>query len=96
MPVWKQLLLSLYYHVSRPLRWWNRRCAVLEERVPAIVLFYHRVADDRANGWTLSNRTFAAQIRWLRDRFEFVSLEEAQRRVHHGANHRPCVSSRGA
>ena len=92
MPIWKQLLLSLYYHGSSPVRWWNHRCAVIEERVPVIVLYYHRVADDGASGWTTSNRTFARQIRWLRDRFELISLQEAQRRVRRGANHRPCVS----
>ena len=92
MPIWKQLLLSLYYYGSFPVRWWNHRCAVIEERVPVIVLYYHRVADDRANPWTTSNRTFVRQIRWLKARFELISLQEAQRRVRRGANHRPSLS----
>jgi len=40
----------------------------------------------------VSNLTFTRHIRWLRDRFDLVSLEEAQHRVRCGANHRPCVS----
>ena len=92
MPIWKRLLLNLYYHGSCPLRWWNLRRAVAAGRVPVIVLFYHRVADDRANDWTLSNRMFARQMRWLKARLELVSLAEARRRVLCGENHRPCVS----
>ena len=92
MPIWKRLLLNLYYHGSRPLRWWNRRCAVARGGVPVVVLFYHRVADDRANDWTISNRMFARQMRWLQAHFELISLAEARQRVLDGANNRPCVS----
>jgi peptidoglycan/xylan/chitin deacetylase (PgdA/CDA1 family) len=92
MPIWKQLLLSLYYYASYPVRWWNNCSAVIQERVPILVLFYHRIADDRANAWTISNRMFGRQIQWLRSRFELVSLEEAQRRIRRGVNHRPSVS----
>jgi peptidoglycan/xylan/chitin deacetylase (PgdA/CDA1 family) len=92
MPLWKQLLLTLYYHGSRPWRWRYRRRAVALGRVPVIVLFYHRIADDRANSWTLSHRTFFRQMGWLRAHFELVSLAEAQRRVLQGVNRRPCVS----
>ena len=92
MPIWKRLLLNLYCHGSYPLRWWNRRDAVARGRVPVIILFYHRIADDRANEWTLSSRLFARQMRWLRAHFELISLEQSRRRVLHGENRRPCVS----
>lgn len=92
MPIWKQILLNLYYYTSYPVRWWNRCAAVSEERVPVIVLYYHRIADDRANAWTTSNQMFARQIDWLRSRFDLISLEEAQRRIRRGLNYRPCVS----
>ena len=92
MPIWKQLLLNLYCHGSYPLRRWNHLRAVAEGRVPVIVLFYHRVADERPNDWTVSNRTFERQIRWLEKRFELISLEEARRRILGGTNDRPCVS----
>ena len=92
MPLWKQLLLSLYYDATCPLRAWNRRRWGLQGRLPAIVLFWHRIADDRANGWTTPNALFARQILWLEKRFTFVSLEEAQRRIRAGCNREPCVS----
>jgi peptidoglycan/xylan/chitin deacetylase (PgdA/CDA1 family) len=56
-----------------------------------MVLFYHRIADDGANIWTTSNRTFARQIDWLTRQVELVSLGEAQRRIREG-NTRPCAS----
>jgi peptidoglycan/xylan/chitin deacetylase (PgdA/CDA1 family) len=92
MPLWKSLLLSLYYHGSCPYRWWSHRRAASEGRVPVVVLFYHRIADDRANAWTVSNRRFARQIRWLAAHFDLVSLGEAQRRIRSGDNRRVCVS----
>ncbi len=92
MPLWKQLLLTLYYHGSYPIRRWNHRCAVAVGRVPIVVLYYHRIADDRANDWTVSNRTFARHVSWLQKRFELISFQEAQDRVRRGTNDRPCVS----
>ncbi len=59
--------------------------------MPAIVLGWHRIADDRANGWTVSNAAFVRQIRWLQKHFQFVSLEEIQRRIRENRNSRPCV-----
>ena len=92
MSPWRSFFLSLYYYASSPYRWWENCCAAAEHRLPVSVLFYHRIADDRANEATTSNRTFARQIRWLRAHFDVVSLEEAQRRIRNGDNTRPCVS----
>ena len=69
MPLWKQLLLSLYYHATCPVRAWNHRRWASQDRLPVIVLFWHRIADDRANPWTISNAMFVRQIRWLQERF---------------------------
>jgi peptidoglycan/xylan/chitin deacetylase (PgdA/CDA1 family) len=55
------------------------------------IVFYHRVADNTPNDWTISNRQFARQIDWLEKHFDLVSLEEAQHRIRHG-NTRPAVS----
>ncbi|MDZ7615780.1 MAG: polysaccharide deacetylase family protein [Patescibacteria group bacterium] len=92
MPLWKWLLLNAYYHGTRPVRWLRLREYALAGRVPAVVLFYHRVADDFSDGWTISNRTFTRQIRWLKRHFNLVSLSEVQRIVRSGENQRPCVS----
>lgn len=78
---WKTGLLGMYYYASLP---WRLRLLAERERAgraPVCVLFYHRVADDHANPWTCTNRTFARHIAWLRRRFDLISLEEAQRRL---------------
>jgi peptidoglycan/xylan/chitin deacetylase (PgdA/CDA1 family) len=58
----------------------KRNCA------PVMLLFYHRVADEQPNPWTITNDGFLAQIDWFSENFDFVSLEEAQRRLRHGSN----------
>ncbi len=88
----KTALLHLYYYASRPYRWWRRLRSAAEHRLPVVVLFYHRIADYRANPWTTSHRTFARQIHWLARHFDLVSLEEAQRRIRTGEGARPAVS----
>lgn len=88
----KALALTLYYHATRPLRWFYRHRAAAAHRLPLAVLFYHRVADDAATPWTLSNRLFARQIAWLQRHRELISLEEAQRRLRSGRCDRPAVS----
>jgi peptidoglycan/xylan/chitin deacetylase (PgdA/CDA1 family) len=92
MPLWKRLLLTVYYYASCPQR--ARQAARLRtlERVPLIVLFYHRVADDRLTPWTTPTRAFERQIRWLSRHFELVSLAEVQRRLRAGRNDRPAVA----
>ena len=88
----KSLALHAWYGATLPYRMWQNRRAATEGRAPVMVLFYHRVADDRANTWTCSNAMFAAQMNWLRARFDLVSLAEAQQRIRSGNNERACVS----
>jgi peptidoglycan/xylan/chitin deacetylase (PgdA/CDA1 family) len=85
------LLLSAYYWGNLPARRRRARRRAQLGTAPVMVLMYHRVADDRATPWTISNRAFARQIEWLSRNFETVSLDEAQRRLE-GFNGRPCVS----
>ena len=92
MPFWKQLLLQLYYYGTYPARRRDNARRMAAGCAPAIVLFYHRIADNGATPWTASNRTFARQMRWLKSRFDMVSLAEVQRRLRSGQNFRPCVS----
>ena len=88
----KNLLLGAYYHstLGWRLRWIERTAD--QGRAPVMVLIYHRIADDAANLWTMSNEMFVRQITWARQHYEIVSLTEAQRRVRSGHNERPCVS----
>ena len=60
--------------------------------MPLAVVYYHRIADDYATPWTISNGMFARQIRWLQRHFELISLEETQRRLRSGQNDRPAVA----
>ncbi len=87
----KTALLNLYYHASRPYRWWNRRNAQAAGGAPMPVLFYHRVADKADSSWTVSNKTFIRQINWLQKHFEIISLAEAQRRIRHRLAGPPAV-----
>jgi peptidoglycan/xylan/chitin deacetylase (PgdA/CDA1 family) len=84
--------MSVYYHGTLPLRRWVNQRALARGRAPVIVLFYHRVADDTPNDWTISNELFTWQVEWLAEHFDLVSLAEAQRRVAAGSNTRPAVS----
>ena len=57
-----------------------------------MVLFYHRVADDHPNPWTISRADFEQQIDWFQENFDLVDLEECQRRIQSGSNSRPTLS----
>jgi peptidoglycan/xylan/chitin deacetylase (PgdA/CDA1 family) len=89
--MWKNTLLNSYYWTTLPSR--SRAAAQRSAHhcEPIQILFYHRVADEHPNGWTMSTRSFARQIHWLRSRFEIVGLSEAQARIASGRNQRPTV-----
>ena len=91
MKNWHRLLLGSYVFGSLPYRMLAGQLARSRGRSPVMILFYHRVADESPNPWTISNDRFARQIAWLQRRFDLISLEEAQRRIRHG-NRRPAVS----
>ncbi|MCA9161568.1 MAG: polysaccharide deacetylase family protein [Planctomycetales bacterium] len=85
------LALNAYYYLSWPLRRsWNWFESV-RGGSPVMLLFYHRVADEHPNPWTISNQEFERQVSWLRKHFDLVSLSEGQRRLREG-NHRPAIS----
>jgi peptidoglycan/xylan/chitin deacetylase (PgdA/CDA1 family) len=91
MPLWKRLLLNVYYHGTKPVRWWIRHNLAAQRRVPMAVLYYHRIADNGVNDCTISNQEFVEQMRWLKRNFDLTSMEELQRRVRDGVNDRPAV-----
>ena len=55
------------------------------------MLFYHRVADEYPNPWTVDFETFRRQIEWLQSGFDVIGLPEAQRRIQERFNPRPSV-----
>lgn len=91
IPTWKHLALQAYYHSTLlPRQLWSKQLE-LRGRAPIVMVYYHRIADDNANDWTLSNAMFAEHIRFLQRRFELISLEECQRRMRAGRNDRLAV-----
>ena len=57
-----------------------------------MILFYHRVADDHPNSWTIPNELFERQINWIRERFDIASLAECQERLRCGNIATPTVA----
>ncbi|MBW3598305.1 MAG: polysaccharide deacetylase family protein [Planctomycetes bacterium] len=88
MSLTRRAALGAWYYGTLP---WRRRAGRGGD-APVSILFYHRVADEHRNPWTITNRQFARQIRWLKDRFELISLEEVQHRVRAGDSPRPAVA----
>lgn len=87
----KTPMLGLYYLATLPQRQHAASKRESKQQVPVMFLFYHRVADEHPNGWTISNDRFQSQIEWLRERFDLVSIEEGQRRIAAEQNDRPTV-----
>ncbi|MDC0934734.1 polysaccharide deacetylase family protein [Pirellulales bacterium] len=87
----KEPLLGMYYLATLPARRQAaaRRAATGES--PITALFYHRVADEHPNDWTITTERFKAQIEWVRERFEIISLVEAQQRLGGGNSCEPAV-----
>lgn len=87
----KQGLLHLYCSWTAAARE-RRILGMLDAGVaPISVLFYHRVADTHPNAWTMPTRLFQRQIDWLSGRFEFITLDEAQRRLKRRESYRQSV-----
>ena len=84
--------LGLYYAATLPQRKHHMAKRAELGLEPITVLFYHRVADEHPNGWTIGLKRFQEQIAWLMERFDIVSLDEAQRRIGSGKNSVPTVA----
>lgn len=88
----RQALLALYQSVTAKSRLRRVRGLAEQGRAPVSILFYHRVADTHPNDWTLPIAEFERQIDWLGQRFDLVSLREAQRRLSSGTSRKPAVA----
>lgn len=88
----KEQALWLYRQLTRRTR--QRLLAELraEGRLPLGILFYHRVADQHPNPWTISRDNFARHLDWLQANFQLVSLAEMQRRIRSAHCEQPTVS----
>lgn len=89
---WKRWMVRGYVGATWPYRRWVHCARHRSQRMPVYVLFYHRVEDHDLNPWTISRSDFVQHLDWLEGRFDFVSLEEAQRRIRGSHNRRPAIS----
>lgn len=88
----KEQAIWLYRHLTRHTR--RRLLAELraEGRLPLGILFYHRVADQHPNPWTISRDNFARHLDWLQANFQIVPLAEMQRRIRAAHCEQPTIS----
>ena len=92
MSYWNSKLIDTYRMASWPIRRMRYAQMVREGQVPVFAVFYHRIAENPTNPWTMSCDQFQKQIDWFQDNFEIVDLEECQRRIRSGANSRPTLA----
>ena len=85
-------LIDLYRVATWPIRKWGYSQMKRSGTVPVYSIFYHRVADDNLNPWTIRCDKFQNQIDWMQDNFDIVDLQECQRRIDSGYNVRPTLS----
>ena len=90
MNLFRSLAITSYHGCTLPYRRWKLHGRISRSEVPIAILFYHRVADHDPTPWTIDCRQFTRQIRWLKRRFDLISLGEAQQRIRNG-NRRPAV-----
>ena len=88
----RNLLLASYYLASQPIRAAIHYCLKRKKQLPSPVFFYHRVADDGATPWTISNANFKQHILYLKNNFDLVSLPEVQTRLRKGESDRISVA----
>lgn len=81
MDHWKSHLIEAYRLMTVPYRQFRMFRMIKQGTVPIIILFYHRVANEVMNPWTISQENFERQIDWFQERFDIVDLEECQRRM---------------
>ena len=82
----------MYCVASWPIRKLRYAQMVRAGKVPVFSVFYHRVADQPENPWSISCDQFQKQIDWFQESFEIVDLEECQRRIRSGFNDRATLS----
>lgn len=88
---YKDPLIGMYYLATLPGRRWAAARQAAAGQAPIVALYYHRVANDEPNPWTISTDRFKAQIEWLRRSYDLITLVEAQQRMGSAGNSRPAV-----
>ncbi|SMP44254.1 Peptidoglycan/xylan/chitin deacetylase, PgdA/CDA1 family [Neorhodopirellula lusitana] len=88
----RSLALNARYLAQRASRQNRLNELASQNQAPISVLFYHRVADQFPNPWTISTDKFQQHIEYCEENFEMISLAEVQNRLESGCSPRPAVS----
>lgn len=91
MSTLKSCLIKTYRYATWPWRQIAMSQLKRQQAVPVAVLFYHRVANEHPNPWSISEKDFEKQIDWMQKNFDLISLEETQKRIRTGSS-RPSLS----
>lgn len=91
MSTLKSCLIQSYRYATWPWRQMVMSQLKRQHALPVAVLYYHRVANEHPNSWTISEAEFERQVDWMQKNFDLISLEETQRRIRTGCS-RPSVS----
>ncbi|HEV7278861.1 MAG TPA: polysaccharide deacetylase family protein [Pirellulaceae bacterium] len=89
---WRTTTAAMWQRASMPYRACLNRRDAARGMLPIPALFYHRVADTHPTPWTISRADFERQIDWMAKRFEFISLDELQRRMQERSSFRAAVA----
>ncbi len=92
MSLLHQAALEARSAITFPARRARLRRLSRQGTAPISVLFYHRVADDHPNSWTITRQQFRQHVQYCRDNLELISLDEVQRRIDACDSPRPAVS----
>ena len=84
--------LATQTRLLAPYRYARLRQLARNGEAPISVPFYHRVADERPNDWTISRRGFQRHVEYCQQNFELIDLAEVQRRVRDRDSCTPAVS----
>lgn len=88
----KSSLIETWRIGSGPWRRLRLQRMIAEAKVPVFSVFYHRVADEHENPWSMSFEQFRTQMVWFKENFDVVSMGQLQDRIKSGENSRPAVS----
>lgn len=78
--------------IAAPISRARLRRLAAQGRAPVSVLFYHRVADEHPNSWTISRAAFQRHVDYCSQYLDFVDLAEVQRRVQMAVSSTPAIS----
>lgn len=78
--------------IAAPLRSVTMARLRQQQAAPLLVPFYHRVANQHCNDWTISQRDFLRHVDYCQQHCELIDLAEIQRRVQSGISPQTAVS----